>query len=69
LTSRTIRNGDSHPFPGGMKEIVISCDQMDCGKAVNDDQIREGGGLKEMGWTAIFVERAMRHYCPDHKRI
>lgn len=68
MTSRTVQNGPSHPFPGGLKEIIISCDQMDCSTALNDKEIQAGGGLKEMGWEAVFLDHAMRHYCPDHRR-
>jgi hypothetical protein len=68
MTSRIIRNGEGHEFPGGLKEIVISCDHIDCTKAVNDTTIKAGGGLTEMGWEAFFRDKAMRHYCPEHRR-
>lgn len=68
MTSRVIHNGEGHTFPGGVKEIVFTCDQMDCANTVNDQQIQAGGGLKEMGWQATFVTDSMKHYCPDHNR-
>lgn len=68
MTSRTIRNGEGHPFPGGVKEIIISCDHMACDVALNDKEIQAGGGLKAMGWESIFIEPEMRHYCPPHNR-
>lgn len=68
MTSRVVLNGQGHPFPGGLKEIIISCDQMGCDVALNDKQIQEGGGLLEMGWTTTLLNKELRHYCPDHKR-
>jgi hypothetical protein len=41
---------------------------MDCTTSLNDTTIRAGGGLKKMGWEATFIEHAMRHYCPEHRR-
>lgn len=66
MTSRVIRGGPNAHFPGELQEIVISCDNIDCQKAVNDTQIREGGGLTEMGWEAAAINGVMRHYCPEH---
>lgn len=69
MTSRVVRMGPGDKDPGKLKEIIISCDQMDCYTAVNDEQIRVGGGLKEMGWTTGTAEGyELRHYCPEHKR-
>lgn len=68
MTSRVVREGPGHEFPGRVKEIIISCDQMDCTKAENDATIRANGGLKKMGWDAIFLDHKMRHYCPEHRR-
>jgi hypothetical protein len=68
MTSTVVRMGEEHEFPGRVKEIIISCDQIDCTTSLNDTTIRAGGGLKEMGWEATFVDRAMRHYCPEHRR-
>jgi len=66
MTSRTIRNGPGHPFPGGFKEIVISCDTMSCTKAVNNTEIQASGGLKAMGWTTAYLNNRLNHYCPEH---
>lgn len=68
MTSRVIHNGEGHPFPGGVKEIVISCDHMSCTTALSDTAIRAGGGLKAMGWETVFQNHQTRHYCPDHNR-
>lgn len=68
MTSRCVPEGEGHPFPGKLKEIVISCDHMSCSKAVNDKTIEAGGGLKNMGWEATFIDHTMRHYCPEHRR-
>lgn len=68
MTSRTIRGGVDAKFPGELTAIVISCDQMDCSKSVNDAEIRAGGGLRAMGWTAVPLEGRTHHYCPDHPR-
>lgn len=66
MTSTTVRNGEGHPFPGGLKEIIISCDELDCTVAVNNTEIQAGGGLKAMGWTVSPYPGQLRHYCPDH---
>lgn len=66
MTSQTIRHGTGHQFPGQLKEIIISCDQMSCSTALNDTQIRDGGGLTAMGWQALPIDGAVRHYCPEH---
>lgn len=68
MTSRTIRGGEGAKFPGELTAIIISCDQIDCLKSVNDTEVREGGGLKNMGWESAAVNGAMRHYCPEHTR-
>jgi hypothetical protein len=68
MTSRCVQNGPGHEWPGGLKEIIISCDHMTCLTALNDTQIRESGGLKQMGWTTAFDGTKLRHYCPDHPR-
>lgn len=68
MTSRVIREGEGSEWPGRLKEIVISCDHIDCTTAVNDEEIRVGGGLRKMGWEPAFMEHKMRHYCPAHKR-
>lgn len=66
MTSRTVRNGPGHAFPGGLKEIIISCDQMSCTRSLNDQEIQAGGGLKEMGWSTAYLNNQLRHYCPEH---
>ena len=53
---------------GELHSITITCDQIDCDLALNDKQIEAGDGLKEMGWQAMFIAPAMRHYCPAHNR-
>ena len=53
---------------GALHSITISCDQIDCGLSLDDKQIEAGDGLKEMGWQAIYITPAMRHYCPAHNR-
>lgn len=65
MTSRVIREDD-----GQLKEIVISCDHIDCDVHHNNTYIADNGGLKEMGWTfAPFGEGfELRHYCPKHSR-
>lgn len=68
MTSRVVRDGPGAEFPGRLKEIVISCDNMSCTVSVNDEQIRAGGGLRKMGWEPAFMEHKMRHYCPAHNR-
>jgi len=68
MTSRVVREGETHPYPGQLKEIIISCDQMDCNKSVNDQELKEGGGLKEMGWSIVPIADTVRHYCPEHPR-
>lgn len=68
MTSRCIREGEGSEWPGQLKEIVISCDHMSCTTAVNDETIKAGGGLRNMGWEATFQEHAMKHYCPEHRR-
>jgi hypothetical protein len=68
VTSRVIQMGEGHPFPGKVKEIIISCDHIDCTTALNDTTIAAGGGLKKMGWEATFQAPSMKHYCPEHRR-
>lgn len=68
MTSRVIRQAPGEPNPGQVKEITISCDQIDCTASVNDEAISRGGGLKKMGWQAAFLDHKMRHYCPVHRR-
>lgn len=68
MTSRVVRMGEKHQFPGMLKEVIISCDQMDCPIALSDTDIRESGGLEKMGWSWIAVNGDMRHYCPAHRR-
>ncbi len=68
MTSRVVRMGKGHLYPGQLKEIIISCDQMGCTHTLNDTQIRDAGGLTEMGWETSYVSGEMRHYCPDHRR-
>lgn len=66
MTSTVVRHGAGHPFPGQLREIIISCDNPDCTLQLNDTQIREGGGLKNMGWDAVPEVGELHHYCPDH---
>jgi hypothetical protein len=66
MTSVVVRNGEGHTFPGGLKEIIISCDRMSCDKSVNDSEVHAGGGLKKMGWTFMPINGTVRHYCPEH---
>lgn len=51
------------------RQCVIVCDT--CGAEVNDEQIKAGGGLIEMGWLRRFNNRpeARRneYYCPAHR--
>jgi hypothetical protein len=68
MTSRVIRGGEGAKFPGELTAVIISCDQMDCSKSINDTEIRAGGGLKNMGWDAVAISGTQRHYCPEHKR-
>lgn len=68
MTSRVIRNGVGTEHPGSLKEIIVSCDHMSCTKSMNDTAIKDGGGLKEMGWEAVCQNGVMRHYCPEHNR-
>lgn len=68
MTSRVNRGGPDAQFPGQLTSIVISCDQMNCDKTVDDTDIHKGGGLKRMGWTVLPLGGAMRHYCPIHTR-
>jgi hypothetical protein len=68
VTSRCVHMGEGHPFPGKLKEIIISCDNIDCTVAVNDTTIQAEGGLKKMGWEAAAIDGTMRHYCPKHRR-
>lgn len=68
MTSKVVRMGAGHQFPGELKEIVISCDHMSCDKSVNDSEVREGGGLKKMGWSVSPSTGVLRHYCPEHPR-
>lgn len=68
MTSTVRHMGPGHVFPGQVKEIIIACDQIDCTVALNDTQIRDGGGLKKMGWEAVPLDGKMRHYCPEHRR-
>jgi hypothetical protein len=68
MSSRMIHNGEHHPFPGGLKAIIISCDHATCDKSLNDHQIADGGGLKTMGWQLLPLDCKVHHYCPDHRR-
>lgn len=68
MTSRVIRMGEGDESPGKLKEIVISCDQMNCTTSVNDTIVAVGGGLKKMGWQTLPRSGVMRHYCPEHNR-
>lgn len=68
MTSVVVRMGEGHESPGKLKEIIISCDHIDCMKSESDTTIRSKGGLKEMGWQAVFISPKMRHYCPEHRR-
>jgi hypothetical protein len=49
-----------------VRHLVISCDE--CGARVNDQQIKDGGGLLEMGWTRRFnsASRRNEYFCPAH---
>ena len=66
MTTATIRVGEGAQFPGQLKEIIISCDQIDCEVRLNDTQIRGGGGLDNMGWSTVPREGKLLHYCPTH---
>jgi hypothetical protein len=68
VTSLVVQNGEGHPFPGGLKEIIISCDHEDCDVAFNDKEIQANGGLKAMGWGTVFDDdaRVLKHYCSGH---
>ena len=68
MTSQIVREGEGHQYPGQLKEIRITCDHAGCDKTVTDETIREGGGLKAMGWTVASVEGKLRHYCSEHPR-
>lgn len=68
MTSTVVRMGEGHEFPGRVKEIVISCDHEGCSTALDDTTIRAGGGLKNMGWEAPFIDHKLNHYCPEHRR-
>lgn len=69
MSTEIVRNGPEHEFPGGLKEILISCDQLGCDVTINDTIVREGGGLTKMGWQAVPAAGQMEHYCPAHPRI
>lgn len=62
MTSRFMRD------KGELIAIVIACDQMDCDTSVDDTEIKNSGGLKEMGWTVVPVPGGLHHYCPEHRR-
>lgn len=66
MTSRVIRGGKD-TMPGALSCIVISCDNMECRTALNDEQIAKGGGLTNMGWTHTVLNGRLHHYCPKHK--
>ena len=66
MTSRVVRGGKGARFPGELTAIVISCDRMSCDTAVNDEDIRKHGGLREMGWATVPQNGQLRHYCPEH---
>lgn len=67
MTSRVVRGGEGK-LPGELSAIIISCDNMGCEVALNDTQIAQSGGLKEMGWSVIPRDGRLHHYCPDHRR-
>lgn len=50
----------------GTRQIVISCEF--CKARVDDDEIKEGGGLLEMGWHRRFnpTRRRNEYFCPNH---
>lgn len=68
MTTNVVRNGPDHQFPGALKEIIIGCDQIDCDVSVTDAAVREGGGLKNMGWQVAPADGELHHYCPAHHR-
>lgn len=68
MTSRTVRNGEGHGSPGGIRELLICCDADECIRSLNDREILAHGGLKEMGWSVVFISPKLRHYCPEHRR-
>lgn len=39
---------------------------MTCDVVKNDQEIKEAGGLKAMGWTTEVIDGQQRHYCPEH---
>lgn len=65
MTSRVIRGGKDTQ-PGALSSIIISCDNMECRTALNDEQIAKGGGLKNMGWQTRVHSGRLHHYCPKH---
>lgn len=66
MTLTVIQNDPGHRWPGGVKELRISCDRMTCDIVKNDQEIKEAGGLKAMGWTTEVIDGQQRHYCPEH---
>ena len=49
------------------RHIVISCEF--CPTKVNDADIKDGGGLVEMGWRRHFnpTIRRNEYFCPKHR--
>ena len=55
-------NGDR----GRVERLLISCDA--CGHELDDQTIKDGGGLTAMGWKRQFNEETRRneYFCPKH---
>lgn len=55
--------------PAAVRGLVISCEV--CGQEVDDQQLKDGGGLVEMGWSRRFNNRPEvrrnEYFCPEHK--
>lgn len=67
MSSTVVRNGEGHPWPGGLKEIIIACDHPGCTTQYTDKEIQAAGGLKEMGWEVPRCVGPIHHYCPAHR--
>lgn len=52
--------------PRRVRHLVIACEE--CRAEVNDEQIKERGGLTEMGWLRRFntATRRNEYFCPEH---
>lgn len=66
MTLTVIHNGPEHRWPGGVKELRVACDHEGCATKYNDTEIKDGGGLKMMGWTTSVVDGKHKHFCQVH---